>query len=351
MHQVEYHHIPNFEFGSFGTRHHINIFFPRLWTPERSKKSRPYRLTDAERNTWYVNGLRPALRSLLGNSVLDEWPATCTTEAVRASRINGRHAWGSKILPQEILGELMDTVRDELGQDPFVDAADQSLAWAQDFFIMHTIRGVKHATSHQADTISAIHHLTQFFRDSQLVEDANTMGQWYIDVGVQIFSDYERLQCLQWTTSSHPTIVAQALKIPMNHAERVTKIGSSKYSRDLASHLTAISGFRITPGVQAEGEFEAVYLQAYTTDKSVTYNPDGSHHAKFLTTVEALGSNQPCKTIEGIHEIFEKATETNGSSARLEVRVPYQFADEVLLEFDPIVLRSCLCAFSTHEWW
>ena len=64
-----------------------------------------------------------------------------------------------------------------------------------------------------------------------------------------------------------------------------------------------------------------------------------------------MGVNQPAKTIEGIYSIYEEARTANSSNARLEVRVPYEFATEVLMQFDPDVLKSSLCSFTREEWW
>ncbi|KAF9441048.1 hypothetical protein P691DRAFT_685291 [Macrolepiota fuliginosa MF-IS2] len=214
---------------------------------------------------------------------------------------------------------------------------------------MHTIRGVKHAHYHRYDEVSAEWYWTDFFKYTKLTDEVLTLGHWWVDVGIEVSSDTQA--CLQWMTSSHCDVAREALRIPEEDAQRITNIKSSKYSRDLVSHLTAISGFRIVPGVRAEGVYEAAYLQAYTTDKATVYNTDGRHHAKFLTTKEAMGQAQPTKTIDGIHSIYTEAVDVNHSKARLEVRVPFDFATQALLNFDPEVLQGSLCAFSQEEWW
>lgn len=344
---VEFHRIPNFMLGTFGPRHHLNIFFPGLWSKDRAKNPPAYRTTLKERSFWYEKGFRPAILSLLGQRVASEWPATYETEEIRARKNRGGHAWATKMIPVDVVDRLMDRVRRKLVADATLDRED--VAWAQDFFVMHTIRGVKHATSHSPDFDEAEFHLRQFLLDAKISPAAHLLGTWWIDVGIEFSSDEG--QCLQWITSAHSRVVRHALGISRRDAERITQINSSKYSRDLASHLTAISGFRITPGKRAEGDFETVYIQAYTTDKAVVYNPDGAHHAKFVTAREALGPVQPTKTIDGIHTIYEKARADNSSNARLEVRVPYRFATEVLVELDEVLFRNALCAFTRETWW
>lgn len=280
---------------------------------------------------------------MLGEEVAAEWPATYQTEEIRARRRRGGRAWEMKIIQQDITDQLMERIRLEV-----LLSDNDDLDWALDALVMHTIRGVKCSTLHQADPHSAAHSLAELFNGARLVEDAPERGTWFIDVGIQIGSD--NWDCVQWRTATHHLVVQQALHISDRNAERITRVNSSKYHRDLATHLTAVSGFRIVPGDRAAGEFEVAYIQAYTTDKSVD-NVDTTHLRKFLTTQEALGPIQPAKTIEVVHGIYERARLVNASSARLEVRVPYRFATQALLELDFTALRRCLCFFSLEEWW
>jgi hypothetical protein len=344
---VEYHKIPNFEFGTFGMRHHLHIFFPGLWSPERSQRSNSYHLSEHERAFWYENGFRPAITALLGHSIASEWPANYSTEQFRAKKSRGGFAWGTKLIPSYAVDNLTDRIRAELAMNPLI--ADDDIAWASNFFVLHTIRGTKHSTFHQVAVESAEYYLDEFVRDAQLSIEVPEVGDWYIDVGIQISS--EREECLQWTTYSHCEVIRQALRTSDQNAERISDINSSKYSRDPVSHLTAISGFRAVPGVRAQGEYEAAYIQAYTTDKSVVYHPEGRHHAKFITIKEAMSVDHPTKTIEGIYSIYEEARTANSSNARLEVRVPYRFATQVLMQFDTDALKECLCSFTRQEWW
>jgi hypothetical protein len=344
---VDYHKIPNFEFGTFGMRHHLHIFFPGLWSPERSQRSNAYHLTERERAFWYENGFRPAIATLLGQSIASEWPANYSTEQFRAKKTRGGFAWGTKLIPSNVVDHLANRIRMELDSNPLI--ADNDIAWARNFFILHTIRGTKHSTYHQVDVESAEYYLYDFVQSAQLSNEVPEVGDWYIDVGVEISSDQE--ECLQWTTATHYQVVQQALRISDQNAERISDINSSKYSRDPVSHLTAISGFHAVPGIRARGEYEAAYIQAYTTDKSIVYHPEGRHHAKFITIKEAMGVDHPTKTIEGIYGIYEEACTANSSNARLEVRVPYRFATKVLMQFDPDTLKDCLCSFTRQEWW
>ncbi|KAG6898534.1 hypothetical protein C0993_006176 [Termitomyces sp. T159_Od127] len=344
---VELHRIPNFEFGKFGPRHHLHVFFPALWTPERAKSRQPYLLTKREREIWYECGLRPAIVKLLDEHMASEWPATCETEEIRARTARGTFSWATKVIPDHVVPSLADEIRRAVIRSYHVSIEERM--WATSFLVLHTVRGTKSITYHRLEPLSVEYYFYKFLRDSRLSRDVYTEGEWYVDVAIEISNPAG--DCLQWTTAGHQRLVQQILRIDDDNAERITSLNSTKYSRDYSSHLSALSGCRIVPGTRAQGEFRAKYLQAYTTDKAVTYNNDGRHHAKFITSKEAMAPTHPAPTIAGLHTIFEQAIENNGCNARVEVRVPIDFAMNVLYEFDSEEIRRCLCAFSRRTWW
>ncbi|KXN81814.1 hypothetical protein AN958_03744 [Leucoagaricus sp. SymC.cos] len=290
---------------------------------DHHKYNRPHQVTKEKRALWYEKGLRPAIVNLLGPQIGSQWPATYQTEEIRAKN-------------QEVGG-----------MNPDLDPEDRG--WTSNFLIMHTIRGVKHASFHQPDQDSASFYLDDFFKDAQLSNEVPNIGEWYVDVGIEISSVAG--ECLQWVSGSHSYLIQEALEIDQDNALHITSLGSSKYARDLASHLPEVSGFRIEPGKRAEGPYHAVYVQAYTTDKSVVYNVTNKRHAKYLTTHEAMTAKHPTPTIDGLHDIYDHAKKSNSSNARLEVRVPACFADKVLLHLDSVVIQESLCAFDRIDWW
>lgn len=346
---MPYHKIPNFELGNFGSRHQLHVFFPDLWSSDRAKGRTPHQTSETERSLWYEHGFRPAIINLLGANIASEWPATVETERIRAQRRGGALAWGTKMIAKDAVEGLADRIRYELDSS---NLAPHDIAWARGFFILHTIRGAKHSSFHQATPAQAQFYLDEFiWTDGKLSHEVPEVGNWFIDVAIEISSSMPDPHCLQWMTSTHNVVLQQALRISDENATRLSDITSSQYSRDLSSHLTALSGFRVTPGKRGEGDYQAKYVQAYTTDKSVVYNPDSGHHAKFLTMKDAMGDTQPPKTVDGIYTIYEAALESNSSNARLEMRVPFEFATTALLEFDPDLLQSCLCSYTRQEWW
>ncbi|KAF9033687.1 hypothetical protein BDP27DRAFT_1374978 [Rhodocollybia butyracea] len=113
-------------------------------------------------------------------------------------------------------------------------------------------------------------------------------------------------------------VVEEVLQIHSKDVVWITSLGSSKYSRDIVSHLLGVSGCQIEPGVRAAGAFEVVYFQLYSTDKALTYNPEGNHHGKFMSISEAMGVKQPAPFITGLQKLFVEAMDMNTLNARIE---------------------------------
>lgn len=304
-------------------------------------------MSKEKRAFWYDNGLRPAIKSRLGSQIASQWPATYAAEELRAGKSTGGYSWSTKVIPKEEVEYLADSIRHELCMNDNISAEDRR--WASDFFIMHTIRGVKHGTYHHADSASAEFYLRGHYADAQLSPLVPDYGEWYVDVGIEISSVQEH--CLQWRTTGHRIIVEQALHITPDQALKIASFGSSRYALDSASHLPDLSGFRLETGTRTRGIHDASYIHAYTTDKAVVYNIQGSRHSKYVTMKEALGSEDPLPTIDSLHDIYDQAKYSNPSNARLEVRVPAAFAPEALLDIDPHALQHCLAVYTKQEWW
>lgn len=113
---------------------------------------------------------------------------------------------------------------------------------------------------------------------------------WWIDVGLEINSKKDE-GCLAWRTDSH------------YQADRLTTPGSSKYTRDMASHLTEVSGCRIAPGFVSNTALSVRYFQAYTTDKSHTYRIDQGRYGKFITCDRILKGKDK-DYLEGVYRLY-----------------------------------------------
>jgi hypothetical protein len=318
----------------------VHIFFPHLYCHDRSSSL----LTDEEKRDFYEKGLLPAVTEL---NPFDktEWPPAYDSEVFRAMKMRGGMEHQTKCLPAWGAPQLIDSIRRHLEVN--------NIHWYQGIFVCHTIRGTKSTSRHEHEAGSGLQTLDEFLDECRLTraDIARPTARWYIDVGLDIKSALDDPECLQWRTSSHFPVVKEVLRINDAKAARITSMGSSKYSRDLCSHLTGVAGCRVEPGIQAQGEFEAVYFQMYTTDKSVTYHPEGRFSAKAMTMKQAMGERQPVPFLTGLYETYRASSSQISSNARVEVRVPFKYATSVLLDVPGEVLQNALLSFKREDWW
>ncbi|RDB15070.1 hypothetical protein Hypma_005467 [Hypsizygus marmoreus] len=330
------HTIPNCCIGKWGTHNTLRVLIPELHHDQRSSQS----LSQDELRIFYEKGLRPAVQQLLGDQAA-EWPATYADEMFRARGRNGQLSFQTKVIPEWHLSELGDCIRACLAQN--------GCSWGNGMVFLHQIRGVKHSSSHNLDHDASQQAFEAFIADNNLDLTAiQSTGDWWIDVGVEISS--EEANCLAWRTDSHFHIVKQVCDLADHVAARITAPGSSKYTRDMVSHLPAVSGCRISPGPRARGRFDVEYLQMYTTDKSLTYRQDQGHYGKFITCKDVLNGRSK-EYIQNLYQLYRNAIRSNYSLARVEVRVPLRHACTVLLDLGEELVRGSLVSFTRTVWW
>jgi hypothetical protein len=314
----------------------LRAFIPGLYN--RYTQS-PF-LSQEDHVTFYEQGLLPAVKELCGDRAA-EWPATYTDEMYRARGRNGTLSFQTKMIPDWKVKDLGTMIRSKL--------REAGIPWGKGIVFLHQIRGVKDSTIHSVDDVSARRALADFLQKEHIDDRVVlTRGSWWIDVGIQVTSTAK--ECLAWRTDSHAQIVQEVCEIETRNAVRMTSIGSSRYTRDMTSHLPQVSGCRIEPGVQGQGRFEVAYLQLYTTDKSVTYRQDQGRHSKFITCGDII-RGKATAFINGLYSAYRNAIENNHGQARMEVRVPIGFATEALVELQNNILSQGLVSFPSMEWW
>ncbi|KJA13180.1 hypothetical protein HYPSUDRAFT_209763 [Hypholoma sublateritium FD-334 SS-4] len=289
---VPAHHIPNLCIAKWGGAHNmLRAVIPGLYHKQRPSSS----MDQLEFATFYEKGFRPAVESL-SPAAAAEWPPTYQAELFRARGKHGTLALQTKTLGKWFVRELGDAIRAALH--------DNNVPWGEGLIFLYQIKGVKASNGHRTSAESAKLSLNELFSKNSITQDGIERGDWWIDVGLEISSGGE--ECLAWRTDHHFHIVKHILSIDTSNAQRITNPGSSKYIRDLTSHLTAVAGCRISPGVRAQGPHEAIYLQMYTTDKSVIYRPEGTHFGKHLTGKEIL-DNKVDAYCRGLYDLYTDA--------------------------------------------
>ncbi|KAH6866222.1 hypothetical protein BKA70DRAFT_1453799 [Coprinopsis sp. MPI-PUGE-AT-0042] len=332
--QLEHVHlIPNLGIIKWGVHNLIRVLFPNLHGINHT-------VAPELQAEFYELGMRPTLVQLLEDRAAD-LPPTVEAELIRARSWSGRLSLSSRTLPDYALDQFGDLLRQNLEEN--------NVKWAKGLVFLHQIRGVKNSSFHPPDSqITALTALQRFLAQNNM--EYNTLvGKWcYADIGLEIASTDQR--CLSWRTDGHSLLVQHFLQISPAHARRITTLGSSKYNPDPLSHKMDSAGFRITPGARAEGPFKVAYVQAYTTDKALTYARDGHHVAKHITALQILQGHGE-RFVDNMYTIYRSAANVNYSVARFEARVHLDFADEVLLNPDPEVLRRSLFRFTREEFW
>ena len=281
----------------------IRVLFPGLCADGHS----PY-LMQEEQKTFYEQGFRPAIVDILGPTTSD-WPPNYTSKMFRAHGHNGQLLFMSKMFPEWQVGILGNKMHEYLLRN--------EVPWASGIVFLLQIRGVKNSSQHCPDIGAADVPMEEWLDENSLKMVDLQVRCWRVDVGLQISSDKE--ECLAWQSDSHFHIVKKVLDIPDHQADRITSITSTKCTCDMTSHLTTISGCRISPGPRAEGPFKVQYLQLYTTDKSITYRQDNGHHGKFITCHEVLAGKAE-SYCENLYNVYLVAIEDNFSLAHIEVR-------------------------------
>src|SRR6266508_2740550 len=241
-------------------------------------------------------------------------------ELFRAQKRNGSYSFTTKGVPGYLLSPLGDLIRQKL--------SNAGHAWGNSMRFLLQVRGIKHTTQHQLDEDAAelaIHYPP--WNDI----DADADDLWFADIGVEITS--ERGDCLQWRTDRHAQVVKHALQISEANATRITSLGSGEYERDVVAHLLQVSECRIKTGSRSQGFYRARYVQLYTTDKALTYSPEGGHYGKFMQVSDALTKNQPPTFTTKLRQLYIHAMDRNASHCRIELRVPLARGTKVLLNF------------------
>jgi len=332
------HKIPNVHLGKWGERDAIRILFPGLWNADRAS----VHLSTAERTELYEKGIRPAVVSL--HEDCTDWPATYQDEVWRARRDRGGFAFRGVPLGEWCLPFFGDSVREELRR--------REVRWANGLKFMHQVRGLKGATHHNPFANNPQGALREFLTTVGLPTIIDDNGddddEWWIDIGLEVHSPG---YCMEWRTDSHAKVVERVLSITSQQSQRVTSLGSSKYSRDISSHLLDVSGCRIEPGVQSSGLYRAVYFQMYTTDKSPTYHPQGRSHGKALSGEQILRAKEAPAFCRGLYEAYCNSALHHDSNARIEVRVPLEVGHRALRSLPDNIIRSSLLAFERAVWW
>ncbi|KAH9841962.1 uncharacterized protein C8Q71DRAFT_700003, partial [Rhodofomes roseus] len=228
--------------------------------------------------------------------------------------------------------------------------AEQGTDYFQDFFFYHQLRGVKGAYVHDPEDDAAV--AAEMISVCEALDWTKMppalQGDWYIDVGLEI---RRPSHVLQWNTHTHKKLVKALL--PSRTMTQVSQLlAGPRYILDNNAQLMDFGGFRLHPEGAGASE-EVVYINVYTTDKTMHYQ---LHHGVFdqikprdlfPETIEATKKhiNEWTKTFRESMEHQQEA------AARCEVRVTFRKYATVLRTWPDRNVSRFTSAVPAKAWW
>ncbi|KIL63771.1 hypothetical protein M378DRAFT_79097, partial [Amanita muscaria Koide BX008] len=323
--------VPNTVLAMIDLRHTIRVFFPGLMNTPRKSSC----LTDEESQTFYDHGILPAVQNTAATIVRD-WPPSYQSEKFRASNGRGHYQESTHVLSVDDVPEFSHQLRQWMDQVP----------WGQNMVFGTEIRGKKDATEHQPFRDDALTSLTNAFDDVFYPGD-NIDGHWWVDVAIEL---QLKRKAVVWRAGC-ATPILQSLQFD-NHEIDLATQNKRLYEEDVCQHLLEVAGFRARMPRELS-PYQISYVQAYTTDKSLTYHLAGGGVAKQITAVQAMATSQEGGPpyVQGLYDSYTSARGKIDVAARLEVRVPYAQAAAVLLRFPRDVFLKTTLVFPRELWW
>lgn len=303
----------------------VRAFFPGLLTAARAEPT----LSAAEAAQVYDVGIRPASMVVQRNTTSTDWPVNYAAELMRAQNPAGGFAYAKKPLSYRDVPRFSER---------FVHFMTEGVPWAKDMFFMTQVRGTKGATWHAGNAAAAREHLEDYKADFAM----DDKDLWWIDVGAELFIPG---RALVWRRDGHTKLLRHLLHFSARDASTLANAADV----DVAAHLSDVAGFRVKID-QRPNHHHATYLQAYTTDKSAVYHRDGYRAAKYLSGAAAL-KGAPPKYLDSLYHLYEACQVELDCSARVEVRVPLEQADRVLLNLSAQFCDETVLNFERDTWW
>ncbi|KAM6491326.1 hypothetical protein JOM56_013100 [Amanita muscaria] len=322
--------IPNAQLATVDQRHIIRIFFPGLANDDRTKST----LTAEESATVYNKGILPAIRKA-ARTIVHNWPPSYRAEDFRSSsKRGGHHSEGTRCLAADDISYFSRCFRENMNDIP----------WGQHMLFGTEIRGIKDHTEHLPECDPDEYLEAVFNKMYDPWEEVD--GHWFVNVGVELLLENK---AIVWRAGSASTIMEH---LGFSDAEIDSAFSNKRlFEEDVTQHLIEVAGFRSRSG-KARGPHQIWYMQAYTTDKSLTYHPEGGKFAKYIEATQAMFCEGGIPSFtQNLLDTYLDARDQIDVAARLEIRVPYQYATQVLLDFPKEVFLETTLVFPRELWW
>jgi len=280
----------------------------------------------------YNDCVRPAALSVEPGEA-GHWGASYDAEIVRQRGPGGKLSYGTQRLPAESVSafgrHLMDAVNEK--------------DWGRGAFFFYEFRGTRGATTH--DRVAHRDALRAFI--DVLDAEEIDLTHWFVDIGCELQSPG---QVLWWRKDAHWRVISHCLGLEPAEAQEIAS--SSRLCKDAPCQLSDIAGFRLETNSRDRRYTQIAYMQAYNTEKSVTYSLTQGSNCKQLSLEDI--ANDPKATqhyAEAIAAAFKAAEDTHDGNARIEARVPLTRVHHEILTMDSTKWAPLLIALPRPSWW
>lgn len=330
--RVPMHEIPNFPFCKIQNRHITRLFLPALYEHGGNPIITPALFAD-----FYDHHLRPAVQAVMPE-VEGHWPVSYSAAMTQLRTRKGTLTTSSQDWPADKL--------EQFGTD-LIGRLDASRATFHGAFFGHELRGTKGQAPHDATDANERTRVTdEFFQFLNM--EAIVLDDWKMDIGLEISS---RDDCLLWKAMGHWRVLRHVMP-GLSQAGVDALMRTRRFKVYPCSSLYDLSGFAVEPHRHGQADHVS-YVQAYTTDKTVTYTLHQSiWSARMADCLLPQHIDKLKRDLVEMASIFLLCARRKHSvAARVEVRVPISHATTALTSFPRELINASITACSPAKWW
>ena len=291
----------------------------------------------------YDEFLWPLIQKFLPN-MYTHWPASFASVMTLYQDQQGRIHEGSLDIPSELLFHFAPAYLNCL-------AALRPYFW--DAYFVHEFHGWKGTTVHNPldgdAREAALGKLTDILR-MHLVDES----QWHIEIRLEFGTPSH---VITWSNEGHYTLLSHCL--PSTPMHQIRHLINKTADIDHMMHLGDLIGFQVLLGAKERADLVS-YVQAYTTEKAVSYQL----HNGLFTPIETKSLfskqnlNNLLKKIERMSAVIFDCTAdgqdhnwTHEGATRVETRVRCSKALTSFTSDPQEIIEDCLVATPVKYWW
>ena len=282
--QVPLHLIPNVAIAKIGTRHILRLFLPAKYKAGGDE----YALTREQLVILYNSCVRVAVLRVNPDHQA-HWPQSYENAYTQYKDLCNRIHFNTIDIPSFGIKDFGAVLLEEV----------RKYSWGRRAYFVHQFRGQKGATAHAPAQVNDMDR--EFFHGMNEAEVREHADDWYFDVGIELRKPGYVLQLSQ---EGHLNVLMHMFPaVPVGALERASR--SNSFKEDLVAQIGGLAGFRYSTSDEIHELSGIAYCQAYTTDKSATYQLHNGIFTQFYANrLYPKGINWVIKRLRGMEEIY-----------------------------------------------